>query len=84
MKLPPTTTEELLAELQLAQETTQAVADLYAVAAYFSTAVAVAMENAIETDDLAVIQDLRGVLVLLTESLRQLDPSPPARPRLVS
>ena len=82
--MPSTTTEELLAELQLTHETTMAVADLFTAVAGHSTAVAVATENAIETEDLAVIQEISRLLDLMTETIQKLEqPSPPTRPRLV-
>ena len=77
MKLPPTTVPVEL-------ETVQAVSRLFSAIAEHNNAIGIVTANAVESGDLAVIQDLRGVLVLLTESLRQLDPSPPASPRLVS
>ena len=61
-----------------------AVAELYTVVAHHSTAIAVAMENAIETEDLAVIQEISRLLDLMTETIQKLDQSSrPAPPRLV-
>ena len=85
MNLPPITIEELHAELQLAQETTQAVSRLFSAIADHNNAIGHVTANAVASGDLAVIQNLRGVLILLTDSLQQLDqPDPPARPKLVS
>ena len=73
MNLPPTTTDESLriaeAELQLTLETNHAVSRLFSAIAMHNKAIGLAAGTAIESEDLAVIGNLRSVLVLMTDTL---------------
>ncbi len=71
--MPPTTTDESLrsaeAELQVTLETNHAVSRLFSAIAMHNKAIGLAAGSAIESKDLAMIQNLRGLLVLMTDSL---------------
>ena len=80
--MPPTITDESLrltaAELQFAMETNQAVSRLFSAIAIHNRAIARASANAIASEDVAAIGNLRSVLVLMTDSLEQLEQPQPA------
>ena len=74
--MPPITTDprviaEIEAELQLTLETNLAVSRLFSAIALHNKAIGLAAGTAIDSQDLAVIRNLRGVLVLMTDSLEQ-------------
>ena len=82
--MPPTTTDESLrltaAELQFAMETNQAVSRLFSAIAIHNRAIGRAAATAIASEDVAATGNLRSVLVLMTDSLEQLEQPLPATP----
>ena len=81
--MPPTTTDpaSLLiaeAELQLTLETNHAVSRLFSAIALHNKAIGLAAATAVDSEDLAVIGNLRSILVLMTDSLEQLEQPLPA------
>ena len=80
--LPPTTDPTIIAEieadLQLTLETNLAVSRLFSAIAMHNKAIGLAAGTAVDSEDLAVIGNLRSVLVLMTDSLEQLEQPLPA------
>lgn len=73
----------MLAELQLMQETNQAVSELFTAIAALNATVSLGAENAVKSSDLKVIQSLTWILEAMTRTLQTRKPQMPrTRPRM--